>query len=197
MKLILLAVASALAQGEVTCTTQDDGLVCCNGDSYGYCTSPLGSYGSGLGFSSTAPSGSGTGRATSPGSLGNSVSGSSITTRATSSNGVQVMVCEAGGGGCWDQDMPVSQQSGRSYTTITQTPGATQDDDHDNDDVSSAGATGSPSNAGASNSGASNAGASNAGSSAARSSAAVGSSNRAAVVSVCGGVVAMLFANLL
>lgn len=187
MKLILLALASVLAQEpSVTCTTRDDGLVCCNGDSYGYCTRPLDSYDSGLGLSSTAPSGTGTGRATSTGSLGNSVSGSSITTGATSSNGVQVMVCDAGGGGCWDQDMPVSQDSGGSYTTITRTLGATQDDD-DDDDVGSAGATGS----------ASNAGTSNAGSSAARNSAAVDSTNRAAVVSVCGGVVAMLFANLL
>lgn len=168
MKLILLVLASALAQ--TSCSTTN-GVVCCTiDDSMVHCTS-VDSESYGLpSFTYSTP-------------------GNSATTRATSSNGVQVMVCEAGGGGCWDQGISVSQHSGRSYTTITQTFGATQDDD--DDDVSSARATGSASNADTSN-----AGTSNAGSSAARSSAAV-DSNRAAIVSVCGGVLAMVFANLL
>lgn len=98
-----------------------------------------------------------------------------------------VEVCNAGvdAGGCWVYNSGGPSMGGPgSYITTTRTLGggslgtAAQDD---NDDASATRATGSAPNVGAS---------------ASQGSAAV-YDNRAAAVSACGGVLAMLFAHLL
>lgn len=135
------------------------------------------------------PRSSSTRRTTSTVSTTRRMTSTTKTTSTVSSNNVVVEVCNAGvdAGGCWVYNSGGSSMGGPgSYITTTRTLGggslgtAAQDND---DDASATRATRSAPYVGAS---------------AARSSVAV-DSNRAAVISVCGGVLAMLdcAANLL